>query len=169
VSDYLSTSRSAVEDIGHLRHVGPYPQDVLRHHGQVVGNQEPIPLSVRNDEGIEGGGLGHIALEAIPYVPELFGFDHVGKILPRGLKDAVVGVHRPGCLMEQVVGPHVEPAPIIPVPGDVLAALGVVEWEMARVLIVCMPVAYWCGFHDGERFGEIALNVANESHSLRCK
>lgn len=51
----------------------------------------------------------------------------------------------------------------------VIAALGVVEWEMARVLIVCLPVAYWCGFHDGERFGEIAINVANESHSLRCK
>jgi len=47
----------------------------------------------------------------------------------------------------------------------VFAALGVVEWEMARVLIVCMPVAYWFGFHDGE----ISLNVANESHSLRCK
>ena len=46
--------------------------------------------------------------------------------------------------------------------------LGLLGSEAAAAVAVFAPMAYWTGFRDGERFGEMDGDVANEPRNPNC-
>jgi hypothetical protein len=82
-----------LQNAPNLAHIRAGAQDVLAHDRQMIRHQHAILAAIGDDQRVQRGGLGNVLLHAVPDAAQIARGNHIGKVLARCLKQAMVGKH----------------------------------------------------------------------------